>query len=57
MVWCKAHNENHHGKMRKYACELAKNESESFARALEKARILGRRKKRMRFKESKKRKA
>ena len=51
MVWCKAHNENHHGKMRKYACELAKNESESFAWALEKARILGRRKKRMRFKD------
>ena len=51
MVWCGVHNENHHGRMRKCACEVAKSENKSFAWALEKARILGRRKKRMRFKD------
>ena len=51
MVWCGVHNESHHGRMRKCACELAIHEGGIFAWALDKANILGRRKKRMRFKD------
>ncbi len=48
-MWCNIHGENHHGKARKNACKLALRENKSFAWALDKASILGRRKKRMRW--------